>query len=191
MTSHVVKRIRAGIAAVALTFAAVPLATAQEFTDTHIAAARSAMDAINATDPYDNILLSAAEQLKARLIANNLDLEGEITQTVDEQALALVARRGDLELEAARIYAAAFTEEELKAISEFYATEAGKKLLQNGPIVAREVANAAAIWRRGIERDLLENVTKALNEAGLREPAPAPASPATPAEGADDAATQD
>jgi hypothetical protein len=192
MTFQAAKRIRAGFAALALTVFVAPSAMAQDVTDAHIAAARSAIDAINATDPYDKILPAAAEQIKARLIANNLDLEDAISQTVDEQALSLVARRGDLEQEAARIYAAAFTEEELKAIAQFYETEVGKKLLQNGPIVSREVNSAAAVWSRGIERDLLENVTKALNDKGLRQPTPAPEAPATPegGEATDGAATQ-
>ena len=106
--------------------------------------------------------------LKTRLIANNIDLEAEVSEIVDEQAFALVQRRADLENEAARVYASAFTEEELKAISAFYTTDAGKKLLSAGPIATREIAKAARIWTAGIERDLLENVSKALNDAGLR-----------------------
>lgn len=180
MTFQAAKRIRAGIAALALTVFVVPSVMAQEFTEAHLAAARSAISAINATDPFDNILPAAAERIKSRLISNNLDLEDAISQTVDEQALELVSRRGDLEQEAARIYAAAFTEDELNAIAQFYQTDVGKKLLQNGPIVSREVNSAAAIWGRGIERDLLENVTNALNDAGLRQPTPAPETPETP-----------
>ena len=111
---------------------------------------------------------TAAEALKTRLIANNIDLESEISSIVDEQAFALVKRRADLENEAARVYASAFTEDELNAITEFYSTEAGKKLLSSGPIASREIAKAARIWSAGIERDLLENVSKALNDAGLR-----------------------
>ncbi|GAB4348877.1 MAG: DUF2059 domain-containing protein [Oricola sp.] len=199
MTFQAAKRLRAGFAALALTVFVVPSVMAQEFTESHLAAAREAIDAINATDPFDKILPSAAEGIKERLIANNLDLEDAISQTVDEQALKLVPRRADLEKEAARIYAAAFTEDELKSIAAFYNTDVGKKLLQNGPIVTREVNNAAAIWGRGIERDLLENVTKALNDAGLRQPTPAPEmeKPAAPENGAsggtdatDGAATQ-
>ncbi|MFZ2102885.1 MAG: DUF2059 domain-containing protein [Oricola sp.] len=192
MTFQAAKRIRAGVAALAFFASLAPAAMAQDITDAHLAAARTAMTAIQATDPYDSILPAAAEQIKGQLIANNVDLEEQISATVDEQALALASRRADLENEAARIYAAAFTEEELKAIAAFYGTEAGKKLLQNGGIVAREVNNAAGIWRRGIERDLMENVSKKLDSAGLRPPAtPAtPTVPAAPAEGAAPAPTQ-
>jgi hypothetical protein len=192
MTFHAAKRIRGGLAALAIIVSLTPAAMAQDVTKEHLAAAREAISAIEATDIYDAILPAAAEQLKTRLIANNVDLEDQITQIVDEQSLALVSRRADLEQEAARIYAAAFTEDELKAIAAFYKTEAGKKLLQNGPIVSREVNSSAAIWKRGIERDLLENVTKALNDAGVRTPAPPVDTPAeAPAEGGDQGAATD
>jgi hypothetical protein len=192
MTFHAAKRIRGGLAALAMIVSLTPAAMAQDVTEAHLTAAREAISAIEATDIYDAILPAAAEQLKTRLIANNVDLEDQITQIVDEQALALVSRRADLEQEAARIYAAAFTEDELKAIATFYKTEAGQKLLQNGPIVAREVNSSAVIWKRGIERDLLENVTKALNDAGVRAPTPPADAPAeTPAAGGDQGAATD
>lgn len=163
-----VKTFRNAVAGLALAVAVSPAALAQDISESHFAAARAAVAAVDATDAYDAILPAAAEQLKARLIASNLDLEAAITETVDEEAFKLAARRADLENEAARIYAAAFSEDELKAITEFYNSEAGKKLLQNGPIAAREINNAAGIWKRGIERDLLETVSKSLNSAGLR-----------------------
>lgn len=168
MNFQLAKTVRGVVAGLTLACAVSSAATAQDISESHFAAARAALAAIDATDPYDNILPTAAEKLKARLIANNIDLEADISRIVDEQALALVKRRADLENEAARVYASAFTEEELKAISEFYTSEPGKKLLQSGPIAAREIANAARIWGAGIERDLLENVTKELNDAGLR-----------------------
>jgi hypothetical protein len=168
MNFQLAKTVRGLVAGLTLACAVSSAATAQDISESHFAAARAALAAIDATDPYDNILPVAAEQLKARLISNNIDLEAEISQIVDDQAIALVKRRGDLENEAARVYASAFSEDELKAIADFYTSEAGRKLLESGPIAAREIANAARIWGAGIERDLLENVTNALNAAGLR-----------------------
>lgn len=168
MNFQLAKTARGMAAGLALACAVSSAAMAQDISESHFAAARDALSAIKATDVYDSILPSAAEALKARLIANNIDLESEISEVVDEQAFALVSRRADLENEAARVYASAFTEEELKAITAFYTTDAGKKLLTTGPIATREIAKAARIWAAGIERDLLENVSKELNSAGLR-----------------------
>jgi len=150
-------------------FVAMAPANAQDVSDSHLQAARAAIDAIDATDRYDDILPQVAEALKAQLIANNPDLENEILTFVDEETLALAARRADLEREAAEIYARAMTEDDLRAIAAFYQTEAGQSLLRNGPIAAREVTQAAAVWQRGIERDLLEAVSNRLRESGLRQ----------------------
>lgn len=77
-----------------------------------------------------------------------------------------------------------FSAEDLTAIATFYTSAAGKKLLQDGPIVTREVAKAADIWQRGIARDLAEQAAGALEvvlkEKGLipKQPVQDPAAPA-------------
>lgn len=185
MTLSLKGRIRRTACAAAVVFAVMPgAAHAQEPSDAHVAAARNAISALGATNPFDGILPAAALGLKSRLIANNPDLEDQISDIVDAETLAMVSRRSALEEEAARIYASAFTEEDLKAIADFYKTEAGQKLLQNGPIVSREVNGAVSVWARGIERDLLQNVIAKMNEAGLRATVEdvAPSEGAVPAE---------
>lgn len=157
-------------------------AQSQEITPAHLAAARAAVTAIRTTDQFDGILPDVAQQLKAVMIEKDPNLESIISSTVDEQALALASRRGDLENEAARAYAVSFSEEELNAITGFYTSPAGKKLLSEGPIVTREVLKAAAIWRRGVERDLSQAVAeKVVAAAAATSPAPiTPEAPATP-----------
>ena len=48
--------------------------------------------------------------------------------------------------------------QDLNAIAAFYSSDAGKKLLSDGPIVTRELVKAADIWQRGIARDLAQSV---------------------------------
>lgn len=161
--------------------ATVGSSAAQDVSAEHLQAARQMIAAIEATDPYDVILPGVAQQLKTELIQNNPDLEQQLLDIVDEETLALAARRGDLENEAAAAYARVFSQEDLEAIAAFYETTAGQALLSNGPLAAREVAQAAAIWQRGIERDLMESVGRRLGEAGLR-PAPSGDGETVPAE---------
>jgi len=127
---------------------------AQDVTEDQVKVARSALDALGATVNFDNILPSLAERLKASLIQASPNHEAEINAVVDEQALTLAPRRADLEREAATIYAKTFTQEELKAIADFYNSAVGKKLLKDGPIATRELVRAAEIWASGIQRDL-------------------------------------
>ncbi len=158
------KRFGAGMIVISSLAVAGTSAMAQELSEDHIAAARAAIAALGSTDQFDGIIPGTAEQLKISLIRANADLEEVISATVDEEALKIVPRRGDLEKESAQAYAKAFTKEELTAIAAFYTSEAGRKLIESGPLVTRELVKSADIWAAGITRDLSENVSKALTE---------------------------
>lgn len=158
------KRFGAGLIVGSSLVFAGSLAQAQEISESHLAAARAAITAIQSTDQFDAIIPTAAERLKVSLIRANGDLQEIISATVDEEALKIVPRRGDLEREAAQIYAKAFSEEELTAITDFYTSPAGQKLIENGPLVTRELIKSAEIWSSGVSRDLAQNVNKALQE---------------------------
>jgi hypothetical protein len=165
-------------AAVILLSAAVPAVQAQDVTEDQIKAARATIAALGVTNSFDNILPNLAERLKNTLIQASPNHQELITATVDEKALGLAARRSDLEREAATIYAKTFTVEELNAITEFYNSSAGKKLLNDGPIASRELLKAADIWAAGVSRDLTNEATKSLDEKIGNTPATDPAAPA-------------
>ncbi|MGB3644412.1 MAG: DUF2059 domain-containing protein [Mesorhizobium sp.] len=175
------RRLFVAVAASAM-FALSSPAFSQEASETHLQAARAAIAAIHATDSFDGILPGAASALEQQLIQKNPDLQALITSTVSEKALALAARRSDLEKEAALAYAKVFSEQDLKAIAAFYESDAGKKLLTDGPKVSAGLVKAADIWQNGIARDLAQQVGEALQKAvGSTAPA-APAPEAAPAE---------
>lgn len=174
---HSVRRALAMLTASAF-IALAPQANAQEIAESHLKAARATVDAINATDTYDNIIPQAAQALIQELIQQNPDLQELIIATVREKAVSLAGRRADLEREAALAYAKIFSEPELNEITAFYNGEAGKKLLSNGPIVAREVVKAADIWQRGIARDLANEVADHLEQVvNVKPPAPGAEAP--------------
>ena len=170
------RTLRGGLyAAVTLVGLAVSPALAQEISPSHLAAAREAVDAIDTSEQFDQILLNAATQIKAELIVNNPDLQSKISEMVDDSAIALAPRRADLENEIARIYAKMFTEQELREISQFYNSEAGRKLIKQGPQASREMMAAADVWTNGIVRDLRESASKGMQKLAPAATAAAPA----------------
>ena len=153
--------------AAVLVIAAVPAtvpASAQEISESHEAAAREALTASGASQPFDDILLRLGARVKDQLTNARPDLADRIGALVDDETIALAPRRGDLEREAAQIYAKAFTEEELREIARFYNTSAGKKILADGPIIARELTEASRVWTAGVQRDLQRNASEALSK---------------------------
>jgi hypothetical protein len=180
---------RGMFAVAALGLMATAPAMAQEASASHLAAARAAIDAIDSTEQFDNILMNAATQIKSDLIGSNPNMQSEISDMVDDRALALAPRRGDLENEVARVYAKLFTEQELTEIAAFYSSATGKKLLKQGPVASREMMVAADVWSNGIVRDLrssaAEGMTTMLPQAtGATAPLTDPAEPAPAAAGA-------
>lgn len=175
----------AAAAIISTSFTVATLVHAEDVTDEQIKVARGALDALGATSNFDNILPSIAEQLKSQLIQASPNYQDIISTTVDDQALALAGRRADLEREAAATYAKTFSLDELKAITTFYTSDAGKKLLKDGPIATRELFKAADIWAAGIQRDMEKATEEALAKtlpappAPEAEPAPEATAPAT------------
>ncbi|MCB1385793.1 MAG: DUF2059 domain-containing protein [Nitratireductor sp.] len=141
---------------------------AQETSESHLAAARRAIGATRSTDRFDNILLQMGQQAKSELIRNSPDKEAEISAIVDEATLTLATRRGDLEGEAVQVFANVFSEDELTAIADFYESDAGKKFLEQTPLVLRELDRAARVWANGVRRDLQGAVVEKMKAAGLQ-----------------------
>src|SRR5689334_2654686 len=104
------------VLAASAVFAFSSPAFSQDVTESHLKAARAAVAAIHATDPFDNILPQAAAALESQLIQKNPDMQELIGKTINEKALALASRRADLEKEAALAYAKVFSEKELNEI---------------------------------------------------------------------------
>ena len=113
-----VRRLAIALSATAILVSAAPVA-AQEISESHLKAARTAISALGATEEFDMVLPQVAAALKGELTQKNPDLVQLISSTVDEKALALAARRADLERAAANIYAKIFSEELLNEISTF------------------------------------------------------------------------
>lgn len=138
---------------------ATAVRAADDVSPEQLKAARATIAAVGATTKFDVILPTIAEQLKQQMIQATPNFEPVINEVVDAKAIEFAKRRTDLENEAAKVYANSFTLEELNAITAFYTSPAGKKLIANGPIALRELNKAADIWATGVSRDLTKSAT--------------------------------
>ncbi|MCP4181914.1 MAG: DUF2059 domain-containing protein [Hyphomicrobiales bacterium] len=140
---------------------------AQELTESHLAAAKKAIISTNATIKLNDILPTAAARLATQMISSRPDLETPISVMVNEAALEIAPRRGNLQVEVAKIYGRIFKEDELVKIAKFFSTSAGQKFLTQLPLVVREVEKASRIWGTGISRDLNQAVRKKMQDAKI------------------------
>jgi hypothetical protein len=158
--------IRAGL--VASLLASLPLApaSAQEFSESHLAAAKAAAISSPMAQEFNNLLPFLAQRVQNRLVSLRPDLHEVIAKTVQDVALRLAARRGDLDNAVALIWARAFTEDELNEIAAFYTSEVGKKFVSLGPSLGQQTVQTASNWSNRVGEELLDKAREELKKQG-------------------------
>lgn len=150
--------IRALCGAVALTIAGIIVhpASAQEIADTHLQAALEAIRALGTDEDFDEVLPGVANQVETILIQQRPDLYQQIHTVVYDMAGQLAVRRNDLNNDVARVWALAFTEEELRQITAFYTSPAGRKLAEMGQPVMADTIDTLEAWSERLGTELLD-----------------------------------
>ncbi|MGD9881565.1 MAG: DUF2059 domain-containing protein [Reyranella sp.] len=143
------------------------LAQDNTITESHLAAAHNAVTSARTAETFDNILPSLSDQVQSSLILQRPDLHREIAAAVNAMALTLTSRRSDLDNDIARVWAKAFTEDELRVITEFYRSPAGAKLAQVGPQVLQDTLQVAQGWSERVGEELLEKSKEELKRQGI------------------------
>ncbi len=153
------------LAAVVAVPSASPL-LAQEISPSQLAAALDVVNATVATASFDSQLPKVASDVADRLIRTRPDLHQQITDTVQAEALKLAVRRKDLDQDVARVYAKAFSEEELVAIAKFLKSPVGQKYQTEGPKVFADTFNAVQAWADRVGAELLDKTKEQLKQQG-------------------------
>lgn len=163
----IVSRFRIGLAAIALATVLAQPAAAQEISQSHLNAALVAVQSAGAARGFDSVLPAIAERIKGRLIRVRPDLYQEISVTVEQVALELAVRRKDLNEAVARVWAKAFTEDELVTIAEFYKSPTGQKFAEIGPIVIQDSLKQVESWSTRVGEELYEKSRESLVKQGF------------------------
>lgn len=154
----------ARIALAVLAIGAAPgAATAQEtFSDSHLAAARELALEAKALQPFDSVLFLISEQTRNIFTQADPTRAEEVAIVVEEIALSLAPRRSELNNAIYRIWAAKFTEEELKELAAFYKTPLGSKLLSSIKEITGRSVQAGRAWQDGIGVEMVSLVQEEL-----------------------------
>jgi len=159
--------LRAIVLAVAVLALLPGMSYGQAISESHLNAAKQAVAAAKASRSFDNVLPLLSEQTQNRLILVRPDLHSEIAEVVEKLALTMVSRRDELDNDIARVWARAFTEEELETIRLFYLSSAGIKLADIGPQVINDSFQAAKGWSDRIGAELFEKAQAELVARGF------------------------
>jgi len=98
-----------------------------------IAAAKEILAMKNASAMYAQAVPSVVEQTKTNLLQSNLNYQKDLNEVAVIVAQSLAGREKEIGDGMAKVYADAFTEQELKDLVTFYKSPLGQKLLTAEP----------------------------------------------------------
>ena len=117
------------------------VALAQQPSAAAVALGRELVEAKGANAMFEPILVSVIEQTKGALLQTNPQLAKDLNEVATQLRNELAPRRLEIINEAAKFYATAFTETELKDLVAFYKSPLGKKMQEREPAVLDQTFN--------------------------------------------------
>lgn len=144
-----------------------PALADDQISPSHLAAALAAAKATGAMGGFDNALALITETVENDLIRQRPDAYREIKATTEDEIAKLVPRRLDLDNDVARVWAKLYSEDECKAITAFFSSDAGKKYRDSGPKAVSDTYGALNQWSNRVGSELTDKTKDALKRQGI------------------------
>jgi hypothetical protein len=139
---------------------------AQPATPAALAAAKELLELKGAAQMFDPVVTGVIEQTKGALLQTNPQLSKDLTDVGNQLRNEFAPRRAEIINEAAKFYAARFTEQELKEVVAFYKSAAGKKMLTQEPLVLDDTFGFVQQWQGRIGEDVMNRFRAEMKKKG-------------------------
>jgi len=141
-------------------------ALAQQPTAGAVAAAKELVELKGGSQMFDPVINSIVEQTKGALLQTNPQLSKDLNDVGNQLRTEFAPRRNEILDAAAKAYAGRFTEQELKEVVTFYKSSAGKKMLQQEPLVLDETFAFVQQWQGRIGEDVMNRFRAEMKKKG-------------------------
>ena len=138
----------------------------QTFTREHLHAAQRAIDASKATEGFDQILPTIAEQTTGLFTRSYPALAGQIEEVTTQVAIEMAQRRPQLDRTIQEIWARRFSIEELDEITAFYTSPIGEKVADLSPSISALSVGASKQWADALSTEMVEEVRRRMQAQG-------------------------
>ena len=145
VANRIVGAARAAVCALALVVLVLP-AHAQQPSANAIALAKEIIVAKGAATMYDPVVANLIERTKGALLQTNIMLSRELNEVTAKLRTELAPRSAELVNDAARLYAARFTEQELRNTLAFYKSPLGQKVIAEEPAILNQSMSNVETW---------------------------------------------
>lgn len=119
-----------------------------------------------ATAVFNPLIAGVVEQTKLLYLQQNPGLSKDLNEISEQMRKDLQPRFAELTNEVARQYATRFTEQELKDILAFYTSPAGKKMLNEQPVIISASLKFAQDWANKLSEQVTDKMRDELKKKG-------------------------
>ena len=140
--------------------------------DSHLQAARDLISASRIIDAFEGLLPNIIQQVGLTLTGQNLAVQADLkkrtalTESLKTVEEGFAADRERLYAQIALIYAARFSEAELRKIVEFLRSAEGQKFATVSPLVAQDSFRIANGWAERVGQEAFEKVRAEMRKRG-------------------------
>jgi uncharacterized protein len=152
---------------VALAFVALQSpASAQQPSANSIALAKEIIALKGSAHMFDSVVPNLVDKTKVMLLQTNPSLGKELDEVAAKLRTELAPRGSELLDQMAKLYAAAFTEQELKEITTFYKSPVGKKISLAEPRILEEAFNQVDVWNDKFAEEIIAKMRAEMRKRG-------------------------
>jgi len=157
--------VRAALAAIAFIALLVP-AQAQQPSANAIALAKEIITVKGSANMFDPILPNLVDKTRAMLLQTNPMLSKELNEVAAKLRTEMSSRTSELLTEMAKLYAASFTEPELKDALAFYKSALGKKISDAEPRILQQSFDLVNAWSDKVAEEIIGKMRAEMKKKG-------------------------
>lgn len=162
--SHAGRVLIAAFLSVALGHA---VAAQQRPSEEAMSAARAFVEASGAAAQFDQVMPLMADQMSKAFRSLAPNRASEIDETMAEVVKRFISRKSELIDEIAAIYADKLSVDDLREITKFYQSGAGRRMVETLPEVTRRAAAVGQTWGQRIGAEIASEMRRELKKRGI------------------------
>jgi len=131
-----------------------------------VATAREVVEVKGGSAMFDPVIVNIIEQTKGALLQTNPQLAKDLNDVGTQLRNEFAPRRDELLAQTAKLYAARFSEQELKEMATFYKSPLGKKMIVQEPLVLDEAFNYVQQWAPRVGEEVMSRFRAEMKKKG-------------------------
>jgi uncharacterized protein len=166
-TATAVRASMLGASILALAIAAsIGTAGAQQPSATAMLTAKELITVKGAASLYEPLIPGVIEQAKSVFMQANPTLGKDLNEVATKLRAEYASRSADVVNDVAKLYAARFTEQELKDVLAFYKSPLGRKMLKEEPDILDQSMKNAQTWANRLSEEIFIRIRAEMKKRG-------------------------